>query len=298
MGQYFIKLVASSAFCSDSVIKLVTIETPNPIADFADSAIGCEPLEVRFENRSLYGSEYEWDFGDGNISNAENPNHIYFEDGVYTVRLRVTGFEPDLIDEEIKQNYITVLNTPVAIFSPNKETVFVPNDPLVFSNISIDDDNSFWDFGDGNTSTERSPVYQYTEPGEYEVSLIVTTNEGCADTTFSSTAIIAEFEGKLEVPNAFTPDASGPNGGVVNPDFSSGDINDVFYAKVTGAVQYELNIFNKWGELLFISKDINIGWDGYYRGELAQQDVYVWKVKVEFADGSTATKVGDLMLLR
>lgn len=303
-GQYFIKLIASSSFCRDSISKLVTIETPVPVADFVDSAEGCEPLSVVFENRSLYGRRYEWDFGDGSTSNAENPSHIYFEDGLYTVRLKVFGFAgigdgSILTDEEIKPDYITVLNSPVAVFTPNKETVFVPNDPLVLSNISIGDDNSFWDFGDGGTSTERSPVYQYQDPGEYEISLIVTTNEGCADTTFSATSILAEFEGKIEVPNAFTPDPRGPSGGVVNlQDILAGDINDVFYAKVSGAINYELNIFNKWGELLFVSTSINIGWDGYYRDELAQQDVYVWKVKVEFADGTTETKVGDLLLLR
>ncbi len=71
-----------------------------------------------------------------------------------------------------------------------------------------------------------------------------------------------------------------------------------FMQRSKGSVAYELNIFNKWGELLFVSKDINIGWDGYYRGQLCQQDAYVWKVKAKFADGSTVVKSGDLLLLR
>ena len=297
-GQYFIKLVAASPFCSDSITKLVTIEVPEPVADFGDSAIGCQPLEVDFINKSLYGRRFEWDFGDGNTANTENPSHRYFDAGEYTVSLKVTGFEAGLEDTEVKVQYIKVLKTPRADFITNKDQVFVPNDPMVFSNRSTDADQYLWNFGDGDTSIERSPVHFYQDPGEYQVFLIATSDAGCADTAFLPNSVLAEFEGRIEVPNAFTPNPNGPNGGVVSLNPAQGEINDVFYAKVTGAVNYELNIFNKWGELLFISKDMNIGWDGYYRGELSQQDVYVWKVKVEFADGSSATKVGDLLLLR
>jgi len=297
-GQYRIKLVASSPFCADSVSRLITIEVPVPEADFGDSASGCQPLEVQFENKSLYGRRFEWDFGDGNTATVENPTHRYFDAGEYTVTLKVTGFEPDLTDTEVKTQYIKVFETPRANFFTNRDQVFVPNDPMVFSNRSTNADRYFWNFGDGNTSEEQSPVHFYQDPGEYQVFLIATNDEGCADTSFLPNSVLAEFEGKIEVPNAFTPNPNGPNGGVVRRNSSGGELNDVFYAKVSGAVKYELNIFNKWGELLFISKDMNIGWDGYYRGELSQQDVYVWKVKVEFADGNSVTKVGDLMLLR
>ena len=67
---------------------------------------------------------------------------------------------------------------------------------------------------------------------------------------------------------------------------------------IIGAEQYELNIFNKWGELLFISTDVNIGWDGYYRNELCKQDVYVYKINVKFIDGRSESYSGDVTLLR
>ena len=57
-------------------------------------------------------------------------------------------------------------------------------------------------------------------------------------------------------------------------------------------------IFNRWGELIFESKDIKIGWDGYYRGKLCQQDVYVWKLFAKFEDGTIVEKAGDVTLLR
>ncbi|MAC95254.1 MAG: hypothetical protein CMC96_07115 [Flavobacteriales bacterium] len=296
-GQYWIKLKASTPYCSDSIRKLVEIDVPIPVADFSDSASGCEPLEVQFVNESQYGASYEWDFGDGNTSNVENPFHVYYEAGTYDVRLSVKGFAPNKEATEIKQRYIQVYKRPRAGFLANKEVVYIPNDPLVLSNISKDADAYQWDFGDGNTSTEQSPVHYYQEEGEFEIALVASAINGCRDTFLLPTQIIGQLEGRIEVPNAFTPSTSGGSGGVVNPN-NPATMNDVFYAKINGAAKYELNIFNKWGELLFVSKDINIGWDGYYKGELCKQDVYVWKIKAEFVDGETVVKVGDLMLLR
>lgn len=297
-GNYTIQLKASSANCSDSVDIPILIEAPTPVADFGDSAVGCEPLQVTFNNKTLYGQTYEWDFGDGGSSNSENPTHTYFNEGEYTVTLKVVGFPPGKTDQITKVNYIKVNKQPSADFITSTSKVFIPNDPVVFSNRSQNADSFRWEFGDGNSSTEESPTYMYTEEGEFRVLLIAFTNEGCVDSTFAPTDVIAELEGRVQVPNAFTPNPNGSNGGVVNINPGAGNFNDVFYAKVNGTTEYELNIFNKWGELIFVSKDINIGWDGYYRDRIAPQDVYVWKVIVQFADGTRQVKVGDLMLLR
>jgi gliding motility-associated-like protein len=179
----------------------------------------------------------------------------------------------------------------------NKETVYIPDDPLVLTNISTDADTYEWNFGDGNSSTDRSPVHYYREEGEFDIYLVARSNNGCIDTFNLPTTIIGELDGRIELPNAFTPNPNGGNGGIIDQN-NPARLNDVFYAKIRGAAKYELNIFNKWGELLFVSKDVNIGWDGYYKGELCQQDVYVLKIKAEFIDGKTVVKVGDLMLLR
>ena len=297
-GTYTIQLKASSLNCSDSTEIPIIIEAPTPVADFGNPAEGCEPFQVTFQNKTLYGQTYEWDFGDGGRSNAENPTHTYFNEGEYTVTLDVVGFPPGKTDQITKVNYIKVNKEPSADFITNTSKVFIPNDPVIFSNRSQNADSYRWEFGDGNSSGEQSPTYLYTEEGEFLVLLIAYTNEGCVDSTYAPATIIAELEGRIQVPNAFTPNPNGSNGGVVNINPGAGNFNDVFYAKVNGTTKYELNIFNKWGELLFVSKDINKGWDGYYRGKIAPQDAYVWKVIVQFADGTQQVKVGDLMLLR
>ena len=112
--------------------------------------------------------------------------------------------------------------------------------------------------------------------------MIATTEFNCPDTHIVESAVIAKLGGEIEFPNAFTPDPNGPSGGYYDPNSFS---NDVFFPIFEGVEDYHLMIFNRWGELIFESFDINIGWDGYYRGELAQSDVYVWKVRARFTNG-------------
>jgi gliding motility-associated-like protein len=97
------------------------------------------------------------------------------------------------------------------------------------------------------------------------------------------------------IPNAFTPDPNNPGSGTWVP----GDLsNDVFYAFVKDAAAYRMRVFNRWGELIFESHDAMIGWNGWYRGQLSPQDVYVVQVWVKFEDGKEVMKLGDLTLLR
>jgi gliding motility-associated-like protein len=72
----------------------------------------------------------------------------------------------------------------------------------------------------------------------------------------------------------------------------------VFHPQLQGISEYELTIFSRWGELLFVSKDVTIGWDGYYKGKLCLQDVYVWKITATTFEGEEIKKTGDLLLLR
>jgi gliding motility-associated-like protein len=292
-GTYPITLIVSNANCSDTATQIIDIVPPIPVADFEGPAQGCRPLDVQFVNNSLYGTNYFWDFGDGGISTQFAPSYTYFNPGVYTVKLTVTG--PGGQDIQTRSLIIEVYQIPNAFFTVTPTTVFIPNEPALFFNLSSFASTYFWDFGDGSTSIEESPEHFYTQQGVYDIMLIATTQNNCLDTFMLPAGVEAKSEGGIKIPNAFTPSTSGSNGGL----FSNSDIdNDVFHPIITGAEEYELNIFNKWGELLFISKDVNVGWDGYYRGELSKQDVYVYKIKVKFIDGKSDSYVGDVTLLR
>ena len=74
--------------------------------------------------------------------------------------------------------------------------------------------------------------------------------------------------------------------------------NHVFFPYATGVTYFKMLIFNRWGELIFETNDINNGWDGYYRGQLCQEDVYVYKASASFIDGRKVEKIGDILLLK
>jgi gliding motility-associated-like protein len=74
--------------------------------------------------------------------------------------------------------------------------------------------------------------------------------------------------------------------------------NDIFHPNVKGADQYRFSVYSRWGELLFESRDPAQGWDGYYKGKLCTQDVYIWKISATFIDGKSINQTGDVLLLR
>ncbi len=292
-GSFTTTLTVSNANCTDSVTQTITIIPPLPIADFQGPAQGCKPLDVQFINNSQYANTYFWDFGDGGTSTQMAPNYTYYNPGNYTVSLKIIGAGGQ--DTMIQQNIISVYEMPNAFFTVSPTTVFIPNVAASFFNLSSFAASYLWNFGDGSTSSATSPQHFYTQQGVYDITLIATTINNCVDTFTLVSGVEAKSEGKIKIPNAFTPNTAGGNGGTYN---NSDNNNDVFHPIIVGADEYELNIFNKWGELLFISKDVNIGWDGYYREKLSKQDVYVYKIKVKFIDGKSESFVGNITLLR
>jgi hypothetical protein len=107
------------------------------------------------------------------------------------------------------------------------------------------------------------------------------------------------FTGKgnfIDFPNAFLPNLNGPLGGHYSS--SADDAASIFHPVSSGVSEYQLRIFSKSGMLIFESNDINIGWDGYYKGSLCQSGVYIWKVRGNYINGESFTKMGDLTLLK
>ena len=282
-----------SVTITDSVIIMFK---PLPEVQIAsDLTEGCGPLVVQFADSSIITTDaivtWLWNFGDGTTSTLQNPEHIYTQTGSYTVNLTVVTSGGCSQTSTNLPYIITVFPDPIAAFTVNTTTVFLPNEPVLTSNQSINGFTYFWDFGDGATATQENPAHNYTEVGTYKITLVTTSQLGCKDT--ASLEIIATS--KLVFPNAFTPNPDGPNGGMYDKSSLS---NQVFFPYTAGVEEFHLMIFNRWGELIFESKDLKIGWDGYYRGMLSQQDVYVWKAVAKFNDGRIFNKAGDVTLLR
>lgn len=187
---------------------------------------------------------------------------------VYTV----TGRDNTTGCTATAQAIVTVYPSPVAYFSTNPQVGTQFDSQITFINGSSGASSYAWDFGDGTgTSSEVSPVYTYSEdPHSYLVTLIATSEEGCTDTT--TLVVLIQEELVFYVPNTFTPDGDEFNQ-VFKPVFTSG--YDPF--------DYHLQVFNRWGELIFESHNPDTGWDGTYGsgGNICQNGTYTWKIEVK-----------------
>jgi len=189
----------------------------------------------------------------------------------------------------------------VAAFTPSAYSVNIDAPTVNFTNQSTGTIVGHqWIFGDGGTSAVINPSYAFNEIGTFEVELTVVDNNGCEGSTIQLVTVTPVYD--VVLPTAFTPNPNGPGGhGGANGggNWVTGDLsNDVFYPFVRFVDDFRMRVFNRWGELVFESTDLNIGWDGYYRGQISPQDVYVVQIWFRFVDGKTVEKLSDLTLFR
>lgn len=185
--------------------------------------------------------------GMGDFGTAISPIHTYDEAGTFTVSVSITspiGCETDTVFNSL----ITMLPSPAAGFSymPDRPSNIRPE--VVFTDESFDASTWFWDFDTGATSTLASPTYIFPDTGVYEVAQIVTHPSGCQDTLIQ--IIDVKPEVRYNLPNAFTP--------------NNDSTNDVFKGVgiMTGATNFRMTIWNRWGELVFETNNPDEGWNG------------------------------------
>jgi len=257
----------------------------NVKAQFVTPAIGCAPDSVVFNNTTIGGETYYWNFGDGSPIDSTDisPVHFYPNPGPYTITL--IAVNPNTCNIVDTFSYtITLYTKPTADFTYQPQPA-EPNTPTVFAPTSSPVIRYLWEFGDGSSEVKTTPdtvVHQYIRSDTFDVCLIVTNAEGCMDTVCHPVQAI--IHPLLDVPNAFTPGRFGTNAIIKVVGF--------------GIVHMTWRIYNRWGQVVFQSDDPNIGWDGYYRGQVQPMDVYAYTLEADFSDGTHATKKGDITLIR
>ncbi|MCB9169877.1 MAG: choice-of-anchor L domain-containing protein [Flavobacteriales bacterium] len=173
------------------------------------------------------------------------------------------------------------VNAPMAAFAWDG-TMWVNNFPIAFLDQSFGATSWSWDFGwPGLNSTEQFPHPIYPAPGQFDVMLAIMDTLGCRDTTYRTIEVLPEFE--LYIPNSFTPNGDG--------------INDLFRPSVTGVREYQLRIFDRWGELLFQSEDPSEPWDGVFAGAVVSSGVYVYQYRVKALVGEVRSGTGTITVL-
>lgn len=298
-GTYTAKLVVqSSSTCVDSVFKTIVV---NPVAvvsfTTADTS-GCEPLCVNFQQAAVITggtiNSYQWNYGDGSSLSAEqNPTHCYTTSMLNTseefdVSLTVTTDSACVSTLSIS-DYITVFPKPEADFTVAPDEVTEINPVISIADASIGVTQWDWSFGDSTNNIMLSSMaalleHTYSQTGTYTVTLIAQNQYVCKDTASKQVIVSEDFI--LYVPNAFSPNGDG--------------VNDVFAPQGTFNGTFEMRIYNKWGQQIFISNDFATGWDGRMgaSAEPVKADVYVYAIKTTDTQNKKHNYKGIVTLVR
>lgn len=242
---------------------------PKPIPNFDISGLpfieGCEPLDIKIKNRTIGADKYRWEFGDGHISEEENPSHLYYA-GLYDFKYYAISHN-GCIDSIQYKNFVSVYPSPKAKFSWNPETPTVLHPDVQFNNLTMphnSDNIYYWKIQYDKDLTQSVTTLKEYEPtytfrafddqsiaGEYKIQLVAMTKNlapsgnyiVCADTADSRLVLVNDF---LQFPNVITANGDG--------------INDVFAIKnLVDGLGYptnELSIFDRWGKRVYHKENI------------------------------------------
>jgi gliding motility-associated-like protein len=291
-GTYQIQLISTTTFgCSDTITKTITIYGL-PKFDFtATDTAGCPFFCTTFNGSAVTGSDpitnWHWLFNTGDASDGPSVSYCYQKNGQYSPSLVATSSH-GCVDTVSKPFYIDVYPKPKPAFTvnPNEISIFQPT-VIITDQSSTDVNHWLWNFGDTKTDSGAGPfTHKYTiDNSEYTVFLTVKNKYGCTDTV--SLRIGVKSESTVYISNAFTPNDDG--------------INDHFRPYCSGdyaTADFEMDIYDRWGNLILKTNDLNYGWDGTLNGTTCQQDVYVYELYFTYkADGSLLKKMRGIVSL-
>jgi gliding motility-associated-like protein len=271
----------------------VTID-PLPIVNFTSNIVaGCSPICVNFTDITTIASgtlkSWSWNMGnDSTYTTHPGASTCYPNPGKYNVSLTVTSdsgcpatkLVPDMID---------VYSHPVAKFGFSPQPTTIMNPQIFFKDLSTDSygiASWMWNFGDSTDSVSMSPfpVHTYQDTGTFCATLVVTNVHGCIDSTTDCVRIDPEYA--IYVPSAFTPNGDGKN--------------DVFLVRGNFIIGFKLWIFNRWGNKIYYSEDINQGWNGAFENiaAMCQQDTYIYVIEATDGKNVQHNYMGRVSLIR
>jgi gliding motility-associated-like protein len=275
--------------CTSSTTATVFVENSPTVAFNSINIAGCAPLCSQFSDLSTVVSgtisNWNWSFGDGYSSTSQNPSHCFDNSGLYDISLTVTSSN-GCSKTYTNLDMIHVYPNPTAEFISNVEETDILNPIVDFTNLSSNANSYEWNFGSLTTSTLTNPSYTYNQEGIYSTTLTATNQYGCKD--FAIHDIIVKGIFTFYAPNTFTP----------NED----NKNDIFLPLGVGwdSEKYQLDIFDRWGNYCFTTKQVGQGWDGKANkgSETAQIDTYTWKVDLTDVFGKNHKYIGRVTIIR
>ena len=261
------------------------------VAFIIDKKQGCAPFDVSFKNISENTESYLWDFGNGLKSTEKSPVTVYEKSGEYSVTL--TGESET--GTATYQVQISVKESPDADFNILGESEKNAEEAIVFVNKSKNATKYKWNFGDRGSSKEFSPVYRYKNKGVYDIKLEAWAENGCKDSVIFYDFVVKNSKYTIFKPTAFTPLLTGPADEYIgNQKYQ----NDIFFLKFQTEVKdFKFRIQDRNGFVVYESKSVDKGWNGYYNNRLLSEGVYLWECAGEYVDGKKFYDFGSVTLL-
>lgn len=279
--------------CKDSITKMIDWFPVPPVLIVQPSRyIGCPPIDIEFSNLSKpVDSTYKitWDFGDSTTSNSFKPLHSYTKVGVYSVNVNLVS-PIGCKTSKTFNNLIRIAVNPIADFDYSPATNISNINPRVdFTDKSTGAIAWNWTFGEqlDKYSIAKNPTYNFRDTGLHIIRLLITDKNGCTDSLTKEIDVLPEI--RFFMPNAFTPNGDGTNE-LFLP-------NGFFF----GLKNYTFSIWNRWGEKIFETNDINEGWNGRFKnlGDHTLIDgVYQYSIQYIEPRGKVVKQQGFVNLVR
>jgi gliding motility-associated-like protein len=282
-----------ASLCADSKTIQIKIKDLPKVTVKSNVLKGCAPMEVNFSTaENLAGTSY-WTISDGSgKQNGSSITYTFTKSGEYDVIYNYNDDDAVGCSTQVTlKDKIQVYPMPHAAFSTYPEEITVSDPEILVTNLSTPlSDNRYWWVVEGvNFYDDVNPRIHFPQAGNYRIKLKATNIFGCFSE--ASKMVVVKNEFNVFIPNSFTPNFDGINDTFV-PVFSPYGLSSETYL---------MEIFDRWGHLLFTSKDHHKGWDGTYNNkgdEILKEDSYTYRIRYKDLEGNAYSKMGTVVLLK
>lgn len=287
-GTYYASQIING--CESTSLLAITSFIQNEIdgSFTASETLGCSPFYVQLTpNFNALNANYYWLVDGVVVSNNATLDYTFTTIGCYDIQLNI---EDENICSSQTENtaFICVSPSPIASFFTNPNILTINNQLVQFQNTSSNADSFIWDFGDGTTSTQINPEVNINVINETQTITLTAIAENGCENSVSLTLDMPEND--VYVPNSFTPDADEHNQSW-GPVFLSGF--DKF--------NFQVLVFNRWGEIVWESFDADGRWDGKYSKKqlTCPEGIYTWKITYKKKNSDKKiVRTGHITLIR
>ncbi|OFX68106.1 MAG: hypothetical protein A2X12_09775 [Bacteroidetes bacterium GWE2_29_8] len=252
---------------------------------YSNNNEGCPPLVIEFTDSSQRLAppiEYKWNFDDGQSASSKKIVHVFTDPGYYDISLEVTSGVCS--STKTKDSMIYVYPVPSAKYFANPYEVSIFSPTSIFMDESTKADSIRWILW--NDSIVNSKIWSYTfgDTGIYNFSLIAINDLGCTDSTYGHIVVNPDYA--IYAPNSFTPNDDGKN--------------DIYKVYGVGITQFEIMVFNRWGQIVYQADNIDFEWDGKstLKGKLCEEGIYLYKISFTNNLNKRKTMYGRIALIR